>query len=168
METAAQSFAAYSQINQLSHSTATSNQLHASMDTSSWHHTHLSVDSTALTPGQSPSMFSVTNRSPDLEYPSPAPSNASPPYSQQQQTEQYGAQHQSPPLHLNSPNDIMLGQFSQVESRIGPSRVLTRRQRAALEQNGIGRRASMPSNFQRPEQAPSPVRPIVSLYFGTS
>ncbi|RDB17905.1 hypothetical protein Hypma_000880 [Hypsizygus marmoreus] len=147
------SYAGYAPLSHLSQSTSTANHIHASMHESSWHHTHISAQSASLTPAQSPSMFSVAERPSDLGYPSPAPSSASPPYTQ---TDQYVVNHNSPALHLNSSNDAMFSQFNQVESRIGPSRVLTRRQRAALEQGGLGRRASMPSNFQRPQPAPSP------------
>ena len=66
-------------------------------------------------------------RNTDDEYPSPAPSHPSPTY--------------SPSEHYP-----ILSHFPQIDSSIGPSRILTRRQRAALEHAHMARR---PSNFQR-------------------
>lgn len=81
--------------------------------------------------------FGLPDRSTDGEYPSPTPSHPSPAY--------------SPSDHFP-----LLSHFPQIESSIGPSRVLTRRQRAALEHAHLARGPS--SNFQRgsPVRLPTP------------
>ncbi|GLB38452.1 putative centromere binding protein b [Lyophyllum shimeji] len=165
MESAAQSFAVYSPIAQLNSSSAAANQLHASLNESSWHHARMSAHGLSLTPVSS-SMFPVSDRPPDLEYPSPAPSTASPPYAHPQHTEQYTTHPQSPSVHMAPANDDLLSQFSQVESRVGPSRVMTRRQRAQLEQKSLGRRGSFSQQLQRGEQIHSP-RHSSALYSPT-
>ncbi|KAF5382521.1 hypothetical protein D9615_002955 [Tricholomella constricta] len=165
MDSSTQSFAVYSPITQLNSSTAAANQLHASVNDSSWHHARISGHAVSLTPGPSPSMFPLQDRPPDLEYPSPAPSNASPAYSQH--SEQYATHPQSPSVHMSPSNDSLLSQFSQVESRVGPSRVMTRRQRAQMEQKSLGRRGSLHQHFHRTDQV-HPPRLNGGLYQGTT
>lgn len=151
----AQSYVVYSPVSQLVQTVPGANQTHES----SWH-----LPSPSATSAHPSPMFSVGNR-PDLDYPSPAPSSASPPYSHPHtQTESYSVHHSLPTLHGSVSNEAM--QFNQIEASIGPSRVLRSRRHVALENSGQGRRASMPSSFQRPEQhsTNSPVRPTAHLH----
>jgi hypothetical protein len=145
---------------------AATNQLHASINESSWHTNHLVAQPTPAPSAQPSVLFSVVNRPPDLDYPSPASSTTSPSLSQHHhQPENYTNHHHSSTFPLNASNEPMFTQFHQVESSIGPSRVLTRRQRAALAQGTHARRASMPSSFQRPEPHSTPVCLVVQRYF---
>lgn len=157
-----QNFAAYSPIAQLNPSPHAPNHLHASVNDPSWNHSRISAHAVSMTPGHSPSMFPAPDRSTDLEYPSPATSssNASPPYAHPQRVEHYATHTQSPTVSMNSSNESILSHLSQSESRVGPSRVMTRRQRAQMEQKSLGRRVSLRRHFQRTEQAHSPVRLI--------
>jgi hypothetical protein len=140
-------------------------QIHASMNKSSWNPNHQSAPNNSPSPGQASPMFSIANRAGDMDYPSPAASVASSSYIHHHQQENFTGLHQSPPLNTDSSNDVMASQFTQVESNIGPSRVLTRRQRAALEQSSLGRVVSAPSNFPSTEQDPSPVCTLYSLVY---
>lgn len=137
--------------------TTHSHQIHASMSESSWPLNHHSSSNTSSPSAQASSMFSIVNRAADFDYPSPAASAASPSYIHHHQQENFTGLHQSPSLSSDSSNDVMASPFNQVESSIGPNRVLTRRQRAALEQSSPGRRVSAPSIFSRTEQDHSPV-----------
>jgi hypothetical protein len=160
MEAPTQNFAVYT-----TPVTAT-NQLHAPINGSSWHHNHLVAQSTPAPSSQPSPLFSVLNRPPDLDYPSPASSTTSPSLSQHHHhSENYAHHHHSPTFTLNASNEPMFTQFQQLESNIGPSRVLTRRQRAALAHGTHARRATMPSSFQRPDPHSTPVCLFVCRYF---
>lgn len=98
------------------------------------------------------SLFSLQNRVSDLDYPSPASSVPSPPY--QRQSHQHAALNNSA---ITSDKNMHVP-FPQVEPVIGPDRILTRRQRAALDQTTLGRRMSVPSSLARGDrQDPVPV-----------
>jgi len=161
MEASAQNFAVYTQHDHL----GATNQLHAPMNESSWHHNHLVTQPTPAPSAHPPALFSVVNRPPNLDYPSPVSSTTTSSLSQHNQSGEYSHHHQSPTFPLNAPNDPMFTQFNQVESSIGPSRVLTRRQRAALAQGAHSRRASMSSSFKRPEPHSTPVCLLVYHYY---
>ena len=163
MEAPTPTFALYTPVTQHGHHLAATNQLHAPINESSWHTNHIVTQTTPAPSAQSSALFSVVNRPPDLDYPSPASSTTSPSLSQHHQSENYATHHNSSTFSINAPNESMFTQFHQVESSIGPSRVLTRRQRAALAQGTHPRRASMPSSFQRPEPHSTPVCPVVRL-----
>jgi hypothetical protein len=167
MEAPTQSFAVYStSATQHNQHLAATNQLHAPMTESSWHTNHLVAQPMPASSAQPSGLFSAANRPPDLDYPSPVSSTTSPSLSQHHnQSENYPNHHHSPSFPLNSSNEAMFTPFHQVESSIGPSRVLTRRQRAALAQGTHARRASMPSSFQRPEPHSTPVCLAVYRYF---
>jgi hypothetical protein len=165
MEAPTPSFALYTPVTQHAHHLAATNQLHAPINESSWHTNHIVTHTTPASSSQSPALFSVVNRPPDLDYPSPASSTTSPSLSQHHhhQSENYATHHNSSTFSIIASNESMFSQFHQVESSIGPSRVLTRRQRAALAQGTHARRASMPSSFQRPEPHSTPVCPVIHL-----
>ena len=158
MEVSTQSYAVYSPVTQTNHL--------ASMNETSWHPNHFPAQSTPA-PSTHPSpLFPVLNRSPDLDYPSPAPSSTSPSLSQNlhQSLEQYPTHHHSPAFHTTS-NETMFTQFHQVDSSIGPNRVRTRRKHAAQNQGALGRRASMSLPYKRPAHDPTPVCLPVYRYF---
>ncbi|KAF8225858.1 hypothetical protein L208DRAFT_402370 [Tricholoma matsutake] len=167
METQTQSFTVYTgPATQHNQQLAATNQLHASINESSWNTNHLAAQSTPAPSAQPSALFSVVNRPPDLDYPSPASSTTSPSLSQHHhQSENYSNHHHPQSFSLTASNEPMFTQFHPVESSIGPSRVLTRRQRAALAQGSHARRASMPSSFQRPEPHPTSVCPVVYRYY---
>ncbi|KAF9004865.1 hypothetical protein BDZ89DRAFT_1169117 [Hymenopellis radicata] len=86
--------------------------------------------------------------SPDLGYPSPVASASS-----------YASPHA-----LTTSTDQASMSFAQIQLSVGPSRVLTRRQRAALEQGQtLGRRAAATSSFpslNTSEEMHSPARSL--------
>ncbi|PFH53942.1 hypothetical protein AMATHDRAFT_44982 [Amanita thiersii Skay4041] len=130
-----------------SHIDPGAHSIHAFSSNSRWPQSHLS-------PVHHNSLFPPNGRASDLDYPSPAPSIPSPPYQRRSQ--------QHPPMkHLAITSDKDLHtSFPQVDSVIGPDRVLTRRQRAALEQGTLGRRLSVPANYSRADRQdplPTPV-----------
>ncbi len=94
---------------------------------------------TAYRPPSSTTQHSATfAANPDLAYPSPVTSASS-----------YASPH-SLPTSVDQA-------FAQIPSSIGPSRVLTRRQRAALEQGQtLGRRSAAPSTFPSLNTSGSP------------
>ncbi|KAF8650150.1 hypothetical protein AX16_005385 [Volvariella volvacea WC 439] len=109
------------------------------MDSASWPHPHPPTPHPESLPP--PAAMFTESQSTDISYPSPTSTIESPQFVQPQVADQLHVQHQhSPPIPFPS-------QFAQVESNVGPSRVLTRRQRAAYEQ----RRSSLPSTFPRSE-----------------
>jgi hypothetical protein len=153
-----QNYVVYSPVSQLAQTVSAANQTHASVNESSWH-----LPSPSATSAHPSPMFAVGHR-PDLDYPSPAPSSASPPYSHpHSQTEQYSVHQSLPTIHGSASNETM--QFNQIEPSTGPSRVLRSKRRIDLEHGTQGRRISMPSSFQRPEQHPIPVRLSVYLSY---
>ena len=120
--------------------------MHASLSNSCWPPSQVSQIH------QNPFLH-LHNRVSDLDYPSPASSVPSPTY--QPQSHQHAALNNS----AITSDKVMPSPFPQVESVIGPDRVMTRRQRAALDQTTLGRRMSVPSNFTRGDrQGPLPVR----------
>lgn len=86
------------------------------------------------------------NRSAELDYASP---HSAPSSYIHRPSETYST-------HIQSPSEG----FNQLESSIGPDRVLTRRQRASTERSALGRRASMSSAFTRTSSDPTVRLPL--------
>ena len=119
--------------------------MHASLNNPCW-------STSQASPIHQNPLFPIHSRVPDLDYPSPASSVPSPPY--QRQSHQHAAVNNSA---ITSDKNMHVP-FPQVEPVIGPDRMLTRRQRAALDQPTLGRRMSVPSNLTRENrQDPVPV-----------
>ncbi|KAF8631807.1 hypothetical protein AX17_005022 [Amanita inopinata Kibby_2008] len=129
--------------------------VHASLSGSCWSSSQVS------SVYQNP-IFPVQSRVSDLDYPSPAPSAPSPPYQRQSQ------QHPAVNSSAITVDKAIHTPFLQVESVIGPDRILTRRQRAALEQTPLGRRLSVPSSYSRTERQDPVSRHRSALYFTPS
>ncbi len=128
-----------------SHVDTAASSIHASLNNPCWAQSQPS-------PIHQNSLFSLQNRVSDLDYPSPASSVPSPPY--QRQSHQHAALNNSA---ITSDKNMHVP-FPQVEPVIGPDRILTRRQRAALDQTTLGRRMSVPSSLARGDrQDPVPV-----------
>ncbi|KAL0960654.1 hypothetical protein HGRIS_005682 [Hohenbuehelia grisea] len=134
------------------------NRLHPGQD-QSWQANTTPVTSSLSTTTHSPPLF----RNSDLEFSSPVPSSASPSYLQQLPKNPYPSQ-SSPSLNIDAtlaPANMSTN-MEQIQSSVGPDRVLTRSKRraaaAAAAVTGTNRRFTMPP-FQRPQQDQSPRMP---------
>ncbi|KAK2465222.1 hypothetical protein APHAL10511_002576 [Amanita phalloides] len=129
--------------------------IHASLNNPCW-------PSSQPSPTHHTSLFPLQSRVSDLDYPSPASSVPSPPY--QRHSHQHAAVNNSA---ITSDKDMHVP-FPQVEPVIGPDRILTRRQRAALDQSTLGRRMSGPSSLARGDRQDPAPRHRSDLYFPSS
>lgn len=111
--------------------------INASMAEANWNH-HSSSNASSSS-GQVSQLYPIVPRSADhVDYSSPSASSFI------HHSDLYAGHHQShAPEGSSHPSSLSL---NQVESSIGPSRVLTRRQRAVIHQGGV-RRVSAPSNM---------------------
>lgn len=110
-------------------------QIDASMQQPAWPAHTPQLPQTMSPAAQMPQMYPVPNH----DYPSPTVStvsSGSPTYLRQSSGEFTGQQH-SPIATPHGHGDTIMSNYGQLESSIGPSRVLTRRQRAALEQGTL-------------------------------
>lgn len=166
MDSTVQNFASYAPIAQLTPLSNTSDHRHASVNDTTWSHGRVSAHNTPLTPAPS-SIFPVPDRTIDLEYPSPTPSssNASPPYAHSQHVDHYPTTSQFNSASMSSSNENILDQFNQIDSSIGPARVMTRRQRAQMEQKSLGRGIPLRHHLHRTENGSSPVSSSVFVLF---
>ena len=136
----------------------TSPQINASLPDSSWHPNHQPSPNNSPSSAQPAQMYSLVNRSSDhVDYASLSASFIS-----QHQPGSY-----SPPEHPQSSHPDPLDQdmsqgLTQVDSSIGPSRILTRRQRALLQQGG--RRASGHSSASAETIDTNSVRPLFKFW----